>query len=115
MNASDFPNVETRRYVSVSPFSFLMFRLMVIGLAMFWSVLQKRFWSGPAPAGSRRAEAGGRAKSRNSRKQRTEFIHSEQERAIGLADGSHQGSGEGDGGSSGLAEGSRSAPRELRW
>lgn len=67
------------------PFSFLMFVLMVIGLAMFWSVLQQRFWNSPAPAGSRRAEQEAQQRA-ELEKQRTEFVRSEQDRGIGLAD-----------------------------
>ncbi|MBY0587191.1 hypothetical protein K2X85_08445 [bacterium] len=67
------------------PFSFIMFVLMVIGLAIFWSVLQQQFGLGPAPAGSRRADQEA-ARQAELEKKRVEFVRFEQDRGISLAD-----------------------------
>ncbi len=85
MNASDFLNVETRRHVSLSAVLIPDVRSDGDRLAMFWSVLQQRFWSGPAqresPSGARgAAKSRTRKAAKRVRPLRTGACH-------GLADG----------------------------
>lgn len=66
-------------------FPFIMFVISVVGVLTIWLAIQQYFWNNPAPAGSRRAEQEAVQRAELER-QRVEFVRSEQNRGIDLAD-----------------------------